>query len=405
MTKKFTLSILALIACKTIFAQFECNTPRYQSEVFTAVTKTADIVYGSNPNGDASLKLDFYEPTGDVLPKRPLIILAHGGSFYLGTKNDADIVTLCNRFAKMGYATASINYTLGFDAFPPNAGSAERTVYRTVHEMKAAIRYFRKDAATTNTYRIDPSMIIVGGSSAGAFIALHTAYLDQISELPASIDTTGKNGLEGICGNPGYNSIPQIVINLCGAIGDSAWMKNNNQPVVSMHGTNDNVVPYGSAIISLSGIQLMPVDGSASLDEQAGKLGLIHDLKTWYNQGHVPYAGSAAYMDSTVTFVKDFLYNTLCSMTLGNTESKVSDFNFDVFPNPADNSVNIKIPASAKATHYQIIDLAGKVVMSSTFKNSEETIYLNTKDIKSGLYSITVFTTNGKSSKKLSILH
>jgi hypothetical protein len=149
----------------------------------------------------------------------------------------------------------------------------------------------------------------------------------------------------------------------------------------------------------------MPVDGSASLDEQAGKLGLIHDLKTWYNQGHVPYAGSAAYMDSTVTFVKDFLYNTLCSMTLGNTESKVSDFNFDVFPNPADNSVNIKIPASAKATHYQIIDLAGKVVMSSTFKNSEETIYLNTKDIKSGLYSITVFTTNGKSSKKLSILH
>jgi len=33
---------------------------------------------------------------------RPLIVWAHGGSFMGGTKNDGDVTSLCNHFAKRG---------------------------------------------------------------------------------------------------------------------------------------------------------------------------------------------------------------------------------------------------------------------------------------------------------------
>ncbi|PIZ56114.1 MAG: carboxylesterase, partial [Candidatus Tagabacteria bacterium CG_4_10_14_0_2_um_filter_40_13] len=55
--------------------------------------------------------------------------------------------------------------------------------------MKAAVRYFRKDAATANLYKVDPNVAFIGGISAGSFIGIYYSYLDQPSEIPTSIDT------------------------------------------------------------------------------------------------------------------------------------------------------------------------------------------------------------------------
>ena len=79
--------------------------------------------YGNNINyaGFAEdLMLDVYEPNGDTLANgdsvtdRPLVLLAHGGSFIGGSKTGSDVVPLAESFAKMGYVVASINYRLGF---------------------------------------------------------------------------------------------------------------------------------------------------------------------------------------------------------------------------------------------------------------------------------------------------
>ena len=75
---------------------------------------------------------------------------------------------------------------------------------------------------------------MAGGVSAGGIIAVNAAYLDQESEIPASIvDYIDENGgLEGSSGNEGYDSHFHGIINLCGAIGDYNWIVEGDIPIV-----------------------------------------------------------------------------------------------------------------------------------------------------------------------------
>ncbi|MFM9028721.1 MAG: alpha/beta hydrolase fold domain-containing protein, partial [Bacteroidota bacterium] len=261
----------------------DCNSSRFDTEVFSAVTTTSNIPYGSAQNSSGTitqLLLNIYEPAGDTAAVRPLIVWAHGGSFVTGTRNDPDIVSLCQTFAKRGYVCASIEYRLGIP-FPPSQTGATQAVYRATQDMKAAVRFFRKDAATANAYRIDPSTSFVGGSSAGGFMALHYAYLDNTSEIPSSIDTVALGNLEGNSGNPGYSSSINAVVNLCGALGDKNWLQAGDEPLCSMHGTTDNTVPYATSTIYLYGVYpIMVVDGSYSVNERADVVGVPNVMYT-----------------------------------------------------------------------------------------------------------------------------
>ena len=61
---------------------------RYESQIFDDVQVTEveyTDVYDWNFS-NSGLDMDVYEPVGDVETSRPLIIFAHGGSFYLGIK-------------------------------------------------------------------------------------------------------------------------------------------------------------------------------------------------------------------------------------------------------------------------------------------------------------------------------
>lgn len=380
--------LTAFIGFSSVQAQFICGTDRYRTNLFPQVTVTSNVQYGSNPNGTPNLLMDVYEPQGDTLSRRPLIIFAHGGSFISGSKEtDNAVVDLCNRFARMGYVTASINYTLGFDAFPPNPQSAARTVVRSVHEMKAAVRYFRKDAATVNQFRIDPDNIFVGGSSAGAFIALHLAYVDQPSEIPPGVDTTGLNGLEGICGNPGYPSDAKIVLNLSGALGDTAWMRGNTTPVVSVHGTNDDVVPYGSAVINFLGtFPVMEVDGSASIHEQAQKLGIHTALLTFNGDGHVPYQTNTAKMNQTADFVRDFIYDYLCTLTFLSGDGPMPVFR--IWPLPAGDILYFESQKDDAGIILILSDLTGRVLLSQSPTGASGSLSLAT--LPAGFYMLRV---------------
>jgi acetyl esterase/lipase len=65
---------------------------------------------------------------------------------------------------------------------------------RAVQDGRAAVRYFKKNVAVGgNTYKIDLNNIYFAGVSAGGFVALQLAYLDEISEFPTYIDTVGQS--------------------------------------------------------------------------------------------------------------------------------------------------------------------------------------------------------------------
>lgn len=390
--KKLVLSSFLLISAFTCKAQYSCEGDRFIQEVFENVDFTADITYGSSvpvSGGTQSLELDLFQPQNDTMSRRPLIIFAHGGSFLFGSKESADIVTLCNKYSKLGYVTATINYRLGYENFIPNANTATETVYRATSDMRAAVRFFRKDAATNNLYKIDTSSIFVAGVSAGAFIALHLAYLDQENEIPTAVDPIAFGGIEGNSGNPGYSSKVKAIVNLCGALGDTAWIQPGDVPCLSMHGTNDNVVPYGSAVINVLGIPLFEVDGSSSVALRQQHLGLENEFVTWQGAPHTPFISSAAYMDSVIMTMTPFLANQLgCDVISSTSTPEINTLN--VFPNPANEYVQV-VNGSAISS-VQIIDLHGKLVQSA-----QSNAAISTKELSNGLYFIRVQNVDGTS--------
>ena len=407
--KLLVISIILFFSFQKGFAQFTqyCGTSRYDTEVFAADTVLSTVTFGSSVdvNGNTvTLTMDIYQPAGDVVTIRPLIIWAHGGSFINGTKNDGDVTSLCHHFAKRGYVCASINYRLGIP-LPPTQTGATRAVYRAVQDMKAAVRFFRKDAATSNVYKIDPAVIFAGGSSAGAFIALHLAYLDQPTELPSQIDTNLLGGMEGISGNPGYPSTVNAIVNLCGALGDTAWMVPGDIPVCSMHGTVDNVVPYATSILYLfTAFPIMVVNGSHSVNEHADAIGIPNAMYTFYGQSHVPYATSLAYMDTTVRFVSNFLYDYLgCTPSdlspLPNTFINVSvpelnsSQNINVYPAPASDHINIDLKNSS-VEKIELVDVTGRTLRKMENISSTH-VQLERGNLFAGIYFLRIIA-NGK---------
>lgn len=307
--------LFSLFLSVVSFAQSPCsNGGRYANDVFSNFTLTSDITYGQNNtfSGTASqLKLDFYEPTGDTELARPLIIWVHGGSFIGGSKTDNDVKTWSESFAKKGYVCASIDYRLGF--FPFDSANAVKAVVRAVQDLKGAIRYFYKDCQTANVYKVDTNHIFIGGSSAGAITALHVAYLNDPCEISDYLNAStiqSLGGLEGSSGNPGYSTKIHGVINGCGALARYSWLEAGDVPLCSFHGTADGTVKYNRGMVN-PGTPLMYLDGSRMLHERACAVGVENQFYTFPGAPHVPYLSNAAYMDTSIRFVRDFLVKQL----------------------------------------------------------------------------------------------
>ena len=422
-----------MMLTSSLFAQTPCSTGRYASDVFTNYTTTSDITYGSNTSYSGStttLKLDFYEPTGDTLNARPLLIWVHGGSFIGGSKTDTDVKTWSQKFALKGYACASIDYRIGF--FPFDSANAVKAVVRATQDLKAAIRFFYKDKQTLNTYKIDTTRIFIGGSSAGAITALHVAYLDdecEISDYLNAATITSLGGLDGNSGNPGYSTTVQGVINGCGALARYSWMQAGDIPLCSIHGTNDGTVKYNRGVVN-PGVALMYLDGSRMLHERACAIGVENQFYTFPGAPHVPYAGNSAYMDTSVNFIRDFLIKRLgctdnilqpensplepaylypinyCDGTPVNEVCPTSGIaeetmaSFVLYPNPASNLINIK-NNSADKFNVSIFDLTGREIITKRDLLGQTIIDLT--GINRGNYIVRIGQNNFYSVQKLII--
>lgn len=291
-----TLSLLA-------FA-FNSYSQRYLSEVFTSVTVTSDVIYGNNISvltgspAPYDLKMDVYQPSGDSLTARPLVLVLHTGSFLprvlngqpTGDKKDSAIVEMCTRFAKRGYVAVAANYRLGWNALSTDqdvrTGTLLNAVYRANQDAKNCVRYFKNDNATTNTYLIDTNKIAVGGLGSGGYIALTYASLNQLSETQLSkfLDNSQTPPVsyinQAVIGNfdgtnvaaintPNYathTSTINMAYNIGGALGDSSWVNPGEVPIVGLHCTNDPFAPYKTAAVIVPTTGDFVVEASGSYD-------------------------------------------------------------------------------------------------------------------------------------------
>ena len=319
----------------------DCSTGRYTNNVFTNVTKTSGVTYGYNSTKDYStntqidyvLKFDFYEPAGDAAAKRPLVILMFGGGFIAGQRSDLD--AFCMALAKKGYTAATIDYRLVSSSFFnlltvfSSAPLINDAVVKASGDLKAAIRYFKKDAATSNLYKIDTTKIIVGGASAGSIAALQAAYTDDVSEDPTLVSTYQANG--GFEGNtdlqapnnllPTYNARGiAAVINIAGGVSDTSLIDAFNPPIYSSAGTMDEVIPYNYGPISYNGFTTpVSIYGSNLITTRANNIGLRNELLpvpggNHESPGGVPYINQI--IENSSAFIAPIACRNVLPVTL-----------------------------------------------------------------------------------------
>jgi acetyl esterase/lipase len=366
----------------SLYSTAQCEGDRYKTILFDEITTTNDVLYGSNTNIyniEEDLYMDVYEAEEDTATQRALIIFAHGGSFVVGDKADTGMVLIGHDFAKLGYVTASINYRLGLTTNPllelPDSIDAYAAIIRGVHDLKAAMRWFKKDAIDgDNQYNIDPDKIIIAGFSAGGFIVLHQAYLDEESEWP-SFDSNVlgvDGGIDGNSGNDGYDTDFIGGLNLSGALGDTSWIHAGDEPMMSTHGTEDQTVPYGTDTIDFDlgflTIYISVVDGSSSVHERLNNVGVPNCFTSYEGQDHVPETDLSFYYDTTSVKTRNFFVSLLCEdeinceyeeIVLGiadvqNTKTLI------VYPNPFTNRLNIEGLADLNISKIELFTISGQ---------------------------------------------
>lgn len=371
---------------------------RYLNELFEIEQETT--VYSDVYDRE----MDIYQPIEEGANlKRPVIILAHGGSFFAGSKENGTMRNLCRAFARRGYVTASINYYLT-DNVVNLADSLKmvETVMRAISDGKAAIRFFRKDAATDNRYRIDPDQIFIGGNSAGAILALNLGVLGTIEEAPEFIqEIIARNGgIEGNSGNAGYSSEVQGIIGLAGGISRLSFLDISDPPIVSCHGDADGVVSFecddvfeGDATFGF--LDLVNLCGSGAFHPVATQVGISNSLKVYEGEGHTPWSFNNTMLEEVISFVGNFLYGiVVCEAPTSVANITNNAFNIRIQPNPA--KANIQITSeNHEIQQVQLFDYTGKLLQTINAQR-QTNLKVERQQLPTGMYFAHIHLSNGK---------
>ncbi|MFN0215656.1 MAG: hypothetical protein ACKVT2_15470 [Saprospiraceae bacterium] len=292
--QKTNIAFLFLLVAASLAAQPSYTTKQYGWRI------EKDLEYGIATNYagiPTSLTLDLYKPLGDNNPNRPLMVLVHGGAWIGGCKETE--AWLAQELAQRGYVVASVNYRKGWHkaAFVANPGpnatdypsnclyaadSMEliRAIYRGQQDVKGAIRWLKARASQDSSCN---QKVMVGGTSAGAFLSLAVGLLDRSEEKPGScfalpdaptpaanvsncydqncavqiIDPTGaalqRSDLGPVNGTLNLNGYDNDVIGVASFFGGvpydalpKNWLQGPDTPALYLyHQTCDGVVPFG----------------------------------------------------------------------------------------------------------------------------------------------------------------
>lgn len=346
----------------------ECGQGRYTDPTFFAEVDTAIAVpFGSNTGLDGNpqtLSMDVYMPANDALPERPVVLVAFGGSFVTGSRED--VGSFCDLLAHHGYVAVAMDYRVGL--FFPNELTTLQAVQRCVHDLKACVRYLRRTVAEDgNPYAIDTDRIILGGVSAGAIGALHATYMDLPEELPAALlpDSAAVGGLEGNSGSPGYSSDVMGCFALSGAILDTLMIVPGDQPVCMIHETGDPMVPCFTQEVLALGIPTgIVVSGSGDIHRRAVHTGVPDCYLEYVANDHGGYLEYDPV--NAVGHVLGFLARLACAeepigcagvvQVVAEQEARAP---LRVYPSPASDAVSIDLSEPAAVV---ITDLSGREV-------------------------------------------
>lgn len=219
-----------------------------------------DVSYAGNKNSRQTL--DIFQPANRQDKRLPVLVFIHGGGWRKGDKKSGQ--NLLRPFVESGeYVGVSVGYRLSNQTKWP----------AQLHDCKAAIRWIRGNAKQLN---IDPDRIGVWGTSAGGHLALMVGltgepqagqegklgpHQDQNSRVACVVNWFGPTALLRMNDAPGAidhdaeNSPESLLIGSpiqqakkrAQQASPLTFVTNKAAPVLTMHGSQDALVPLDQA--------------------------------------------------------------------------------------------------------------------------------------------------------------
>jgi acetyl esterase/lipase len=386
--KIITLTIAFFAIIGGINGQYCTNDTRYTEVPYfdsTEISMAANVQFGSalaHLGNAYTLRMDIYYPnlTIDLSPKRPFVMLFHGGGFTSGDKQSGDIKDLCIHMARRGFVCATVNYRLGYNFTEYGQYKAR---YRAIQDGHAALRYIVNNA---NTIRVDTNWIFIGGQSAGSLLALGMVYadpfeLDSVSLLYNATAISAELGDLYTSGNNLTNSYSiKGVFNNWGGVSKTEVDINEMLPTVAFHGELDTIVQIDSdnsfLHYTLNGSRAIHYDLIANnicseiTVDTIGGHGIFRNSSSVFRAGRASCFFKSVFCNICSNFYSTDSIPFNCSLPLG-----VDEYNF---------GSNIKVYPNPSETFFQIDGVAGYLDMS-IYNNFGQLVYKN--KVSNGLIS------------------
>ena len=271
-----------------------------------------DGTYIFEKRDTCDLFLDIYNPAkGSTTSidgnEKPTIVFLFGGGFIHGTRDDADYLPWFKAMTEDGYRIVSIDYRLGLKGEDKvgvaQVNALDKAIHMGVEDLYSATNFLKDNAEELG---IDPSNLVIAGSSAGAIIAMQAEYeicngTSWTDVLPEGFRYAG-------------------VMSFSGAIlsreGKVDYRKYSPAPTLMLHGTADEIVPYKQIAVFNLGFF-----GGGKLVERFQKFGYNYNMYHFIDYGH-EIAGSMA---TTTDLQKRFLETNVMKGKKRIVEAWISD--------------------------------------------------------------------------------
>lgn len=258
---------------------------------------TPDGTYMFVQRDTCDLYLDVYNPakgseTTFNGKAKPTVIFMFGGGFIRGTRDDQDYHKWFRAMTQNGYRVISIDYRLGLKG-SNKVGVAQvnvldKAIHMAVEDLFSATTFIIDNA---DHLGVDPSNIVISGSSAGAISVMQAEY--EISNMTkwAAVLPEGFN-------YAGVMSFSGAILSREGKVD----FKKKPCPVLMLHGTADELVPYKQIAVFNLGFF-----GGGKLVKRWQKYGYNYNMFHFIGYGH-EIAGS---MGTTTDLQFKFLENNV----------------------------------------------------------------------------------------------
>ena len=381
---------------------------RYAHPVFDEVNTITEIPFSSairvGETDPTTLYLDFYEPSGDTLSARPLVITVFGGAFVAGSRDFVDMVAYCTRLAQHGYVTASIDYRL-LSLWHLSASNIIRDGYMAAQDVSSAVRFFK---ANCEEYRIDTSRIFLLGNSAGSIAIFAEMFMGE-EERPEETFEDPDLGPLHSSGYPEYASFSPKVAGAIlhwGGVPDLDIIDSEEyRPLCMIHGTEDTTVPYDSGYCYSSyGSFMMPyMYGSHTIAAHLDDLGINdYEFHPFEGEEHAFYLNDFYQLidekfDTCFNIVRDFLLQHL-NFPTSTLELPLQEI--AIYPNPASQTITIDGMAMLQdqPCRIRITNVYGQEIVSTTFTITHPSFDIS--NWASGLYLVQFEWDEGRLCKK-----